>query len=149
MKAFLKRNVKPMKRTEDWLNQAKADLSAARNSLRANDYAWSCFLAQQVAEKSIKALGEEYNVILWGHDLVELIKELGAVISFPKAMENNCKTLNLYYISTRYPDAFTSGYPAEKFSDKQAKDAIQFASEVLEFAREKIEENRRETKEAS
>jgi HEPN domain-containing protein len=132
-----------MKRTEDWLNQASADLTAARNILKTDDYAWSCFLAQQVAEKSLKALGEEFTLILWGHDLVELLKELKPQISIPKTIENKCKTLNLYYISTRYPDAFTSGFPAEKFSDAQAKEAIKTASEVLEFAKDKIEENRR------
>ena len=59
------------------------------------------------------------------------------------------RALNLYYISTRYPDAFTSGYPAEKFSETQAKEAIKMANEVLKFAKDKIEENRKELEETS
>jgi len=31
-----------------------------------------------------------------------------------------------------------SGFPSEKFSKKQAQDAIKFASEVMDFARDKI-----------
>ena len=138
-----------MKRTEDWLNQAKADLSTAKNSLKYEDYAWPCFLAQQVGEKSFKALGEEFNLRLWGHDLVDLIKELRTAITIPISIENDCRALNLYYISTRYPDAFTSGYPAEKFSETQAKEAIKMANEVLKFAKDKIEENRKELEETS
>ncbi|MHA1266142.1 MAG: HEPN domain-containing protein [Candidatus Helarchaeota archaeon] len=138
-----------MKRSKDWLNQAKADLEAANNSLKAGDYAWTCFLAQQTAEKSFKALGEEFGLMMWGHDLVDLLKPLKKIISIPDSIEIHCKTLNLYYISTRYPDAFTSGYPAEKFSENQAKDAITIAKEVLKFATDKLNENRETIEESS
>lgn len=132
-----------MRRTEDWVNQAKADLSSAKNALKYEDYAWSCFLAQQIGEKSFKALGEEFNLSLWGHDLVDLINEIKIIVSIPKSIEDDCRTLNLYYISTRYPDAFTSGFPAEKFSKTQAEEAIKIASEVLKFAEDRVKENRR------
>jgi HEPN domain-containing protein len=45
-----------MNRYKDWLEQAEHDLEAAFDSLESEHYEWSCFQAQQVAEKSFKAL---------------------------------------------------------------------------------------------
>lgn len=127
-----------MDRSHDWLNQAESDLRAAKNLLNSGNYAWSCFLGQQTAEKAFKAIGEKFNIIMWGHDLVDLVKELKKIVDIPPSIELNCRILNLYYISTRYPDAFMSGFPSEKFSKEQAQDAIKLASEVMDFARDKI-----------
>lgn len=38
-----------------WLKQAEADLKAARDNLEDANYEWSCFQAQQSAEKALKA----------------------------------------------------------------------------------------------
>ncbi len=127
-----------MNRSRDWINQAQADCDAANNSLNAGDYAWACFLAQQAAEKALKSIGEKLNLVIWGHDLVDILKQLKTVITIPTSIELHCKTLNLYYTSTRYPDVFSSGFPAEKFSDAQAREAIKLACEVITFARSKI-----------
>lgn len=127
-----------MDRSKDWLEQGKSDLEAANHLLDTNDFSWSCFLAQQTAEKALKALGEYINIFLWGHDLVDLIEELEKKIKIPEKILDNSKTLNLYYISTRYPDAFTSGHPSEKFSKQQALDAIKLGKEILEYVQEKI-----------
>ncbi len=43
-------------RYADWFRQAEADLAHARNALAAGDYEWSCFAAQQAAEKATKAV---------------------------------------------------------------------------------------------
>ena len=130
--------VNQMDRSKDWLNQGNSDLTASNNAANAGDYAWACFLAQQTAEKALKAIGEKNNLILWGHDLVDLFEKLKKRIKIPKFIQDHCRVLNLYYISTRYPDAFSSGYPAEKFSDRQAREAIISSKEVLEFARIKL-----------
>jgi HEPN domain-containing protein len=87
-------------RSRDWLNQATYDLAAAKNLLNSGDHAWSCFLSQQTVEKSLKAIGEKFNIIIWGHDLVDILKELKKSIEIPHLIELHCKTLNLYYIST-------------------------------------------------
>lgn len=146
---YLMNSVKLMKRSQDWLNQANADLRAAKNALNSKDYAWSCFLAQQVAEKSFKAIGEEFDMALWGHDLVDLLKGIKQVLTIPVSIETNIRILNLYYTTTRYPDVFTTGFPAEKFSEVQARDAIKYTTEVLEFARDKIDENRKRIEKTS
>ena len=128
-----------MDRTQDWLKQAKSNLEASNHLFNAKDFSWSCFLAQQTAEKAIKALGEYKKTVLWGHDLVDLLSELEKKVSIPKKIIDNSKILNLYYISTRYPDAFASGAPADKFSKSQAQKAIEFASEILDYVEKTIQ----------
>ena len=43
-------------RHADWLRQAKRDLFHARNAEKDGCYEWSCFAAQQGAEKAVKAV---------------------------------------------------------------------------------------------
>lgn len=43
-------------RAEDWLEQAKRDLLHAQGDLASGFYEWSCFSAQQAAEKVLKAV---------------------------------------------------------------------------------------------
>jgi HEPN domain-containing protein len=128
-----------MDRSEDWLKQAKSNLEASNHLLNANDFSWTCFLAHQTAEKAIKALGEFEKTALWGHDLVDLLLELEEKIKIPEKIINNCKTLNLYYISTRYPDAFASGAPTDKFSKPQAQEAVKLAGEILNYVEKRIQ----------
>lgn len=54
-----------MRRYKDWLRQAKADLKAAEDSLKAEHYEWACFQAQQSAEKSAKAIAEKREKKIW------------------------------------------------------------------------------------
>mgnify|MGYP001774379981 CR=1 FL=1 len=53
-------------RYEDWLKQAEKDLKHAENSLEDKDYEWSCFAAQQSADKAVKALYQKINAEAWG-----------------------------------------------------------------------------------
>jgi HEPN domain-containing protein len=39
-----------------WFRQAECDLAAALVSLNGGSYEWTCFQAQQSAEKALKAL---------------------------------------------------------------------------------------------
>ena len=43
------------KEAKRWLRQSEADLKAAKDSLKDSNFEWSCFQAQQSAEKSLKA----------------------------------------------------------------------------------------------
>lgn len=127
-----------MDRSSDWLSQAEYDLRAAESLHSTNNYAWSCFLSQQTAEKALKSLLESINLPSWGHDLIDMIESLVEHIAIPSSIQQCCHRLNLYYISTRYPDAFSSGTPAEKFSEVQSQAAITDAKEVLAFVKQSI-----------
>ena len=47
--------------------------------------------------------------------------------------------LDQYYITTRYPDAFSEGAPYEFFTEDQAKEALGFASAFIAYAAKEIE----------
>lgn len=42
-------------RATDWLRQAMRDLEQAQDCQRATRHEWACFIAQQAAEKAVKA----------------------------------------------------------------------------------------------
>ena len=63
-------------REEDWLRQAKRDLEHARRALEDGDYEWSCFAAQQAAEKAVKALYQKLGADAWGHSVSMLLSNL-------------------------------------------------------------------------
>lgn len=71
-----------------------------------------------------------------GHDLLDLYLRAEQFTSPSKDVRNACSRLNLYYIPSRYPDAFTSGAPTDKFSEDQAAQAMEDARHVIEFVRE-------------
>ncbi len=115
-------------RAKDWFRQAENDLLWAHDTLAAGRYAQACFIAQQIGEKSLKALA--YHK---GYDLVKShsIMEIGRSLGLPDEIINLGKKLDLYYISARYPDAFPSGAPFEYFTKDQASDAVTSAEKIL------------------
>ena len=127
-----------MDRSKDWLAQSNEDLKSAKLMLDAGDYEWACFIAHQSAEKALKALLEVKKVRPWGHDLLELITLLPSTLTVADKIRQALYRLNLYYITTRYPDVFPKGYPAEKFSLTQAKVAIKDAKLVIQFVNRNI-----------
>ncbi len=64
-----------MDRSDDWLNQAEKDLSAAEDSMASLHYEWSCFQSQQAAEKAFKALLMSLKIDAWGHGILHLYKK--------------------------------------------------------------------------
>ena len=62
-------------RYKDWLEQAKWDLKAAKDSLKAENYEWSCFQSQQAAEKSLKAYLGSQNLLLRENMIINLAEE--------------------------------------------------------------------------
>ena len=45
-------------RYKDWMKQAAADYRHAENALASRDFEWSCFAAQQAAEKALECANE-------------------------------------------------------------------------------------------
>ncbi|NWF96774.1 MAG: HEPN domain-containing protein [Candidatus Thorarchaeota archaeon] len=127
-----------MDRSGDWLRQAEYDIQTAIGLAREGRHAWACFVAQQSAEKSLKAVLEKMGLPSWGHDLIELLRAIEQRLSFDNSLRESCHRLNLYYIAARYPDAFSSGVPEDKFSKEQSASALRDAQEVLVFASEAV-----------
>ena len=138
-----------MNRYKDWLKQADKDIEAASDSEIYEHYEWACFQAQQSAEKSLKALLLFLNIDYWGHGLVHLLIEWKRIVEEEgenvneerfKELKGKCQELDRHYIQPRYPNGFASGYPAEYYNQKTAKECIEHAKSIIRFVKEKIKE---------
>ncbi|MEJ2033878.1 MAG: HEPN domain-containing protein [Deltaproteobacteria bacterium] len=80
----------------------------ARHSFEGRFFAQTCFIAQQAGEKALKAicLYKGYDIIRT-HSLFQIVKTLGE----NDRLEKLAKELDLYYVTSRYPDAFPAGAP--------------------------------------
>lgn len=126
-------------RFKDWLIQSESDLEHARKSLQMQDYNWSCFAAQQSAEKSVKALYDFLGGDGWGHSVVKLLKELPAdKVIVETGLLEKAIYLDKLYIPTRYPNGFDSGAPMDYYTAKEAQEAIDYAKYILSFVKTNI-----------
>lgn len=120
-----------MNRSEDWLKQAQNDYLWGMDTLKAGHFAQCCFIAQQIAEKALKAAAYHRGYeIVKGHSVKAIVEALG--INGPLATA--AMRLDQYYIATRYPDAFPAGAPFEYFTREQAAEALEFAKLFLNHA---------------
>jgi HEPN domain-containing protein len=124
-------------RTEDWLKQAKRDLEHARMDLAEGFYEWGCFSAQQASEKALKALYQHMNALAWGHSVRELLQNLSDKFEIEHLMEG-AKILDKYYIPARYPNGFETGAPMEYFTEKEAREAVEYADKIIRFCENNI-----------
>lgn len=122
----------------DWFKQAEADLRHAKNAMKDEDFEWSCFAAQQGAEKALKALFQKLGMEAWGHTLTALVGNLPKEMKAPDNLVDCAKTLDKHYIPTRYPNGFDSGAPTDFYTREEANGAINCAREIIEFCRHKI-----------
>lgn len=122
-------------RSRDWVRQADADYRHAKNSLAAGDYEWSCFSAQQAAEKAIKALFQKLHLDAWGHMVSILLANLPPEIAVPKELVDKGKVIDKHYIPSRYPNGFDSGAPTDFYTSGESESAIKIAGEIIEFCK--------------
>ena len=113
-----------------WFGRGTEDLDAARYNREGGHHSQSAFLAQQAAEKALKAVLIAIGLPLRKtHDLVASARQLHA----PHGIENACDTLNPHYIEARYPTGLEDKYEAE-----DAREAIEAAAEVVAWARTRL-----------
>ncbi len=119
-----------------WLRQAENDHAFAELAVREGFCAQACFLAQQVAEKALKAIayarGER---VVLGHSLVELVERFGTPLPTLQNLRETAGVLDQYYVPTRYPNGLPGGVPFEAFSRQQAAQAVLDAGRFLIAAR--------------
>lgn len=125
-----------------WLEQAAADFEAGQRNRERPFLA--CFLAQQCAEKALKALlywrkGDHPRI----HLIATLLDELAAGSdgdepalqsgNIPAELDAELRTLDKYYTTTRYPDTLDYALPAASFSKREADEALRIASSIIAF----------------
>jgi len=123
----------------DWLEEARADLRHAENSIKVGDYSWACFAAQQSAEKALKALilhalGEYAR----GHDLVRLYRRVKGLVGVNLG-EGSLARLTAYYTQARYPNAGLER-PSEEITREQAEEAVAIARGVVDEVSKAIQD---------
>ena len=127
-------------RAPDWLRQAEADLEHAQSAMEHEDYEWSCFAAQQGAEKAVKALFYHLHGDPWGHSLLSLVHGLPEPVraSVTEELLDSAKALDKHYIPTRYPNGFAQGAPVDYYTKRDAGDSLEHAKSILTFCRSEI-----------
>jgi len=120
-----------------WISFSKRTLDSARGDLERGDYNWACFKSQQAAEFALKALLRGLGMPSYGHSLSRLLLEVGRVFQCEDDVVQAAKTLDKYYVPTRYPNAWVEGVPDEYYTRKDAEDAVRFAERIIFWIEER------------
>lgn len=123
-----------------WIEQAEADLQVAKWNYEGKFWWEVCFKGHQVSEKALKAYryAKGERAVL-GHSLVDLLRGCKKYkVSFQK-LEMACRRLDKYYLTARYPDGLPGLTPVEYFDEEEAKQALDFAQEILDLVKDEIE----------
>lgn len=123
-----------------WFAQAENDLEFARLALREKFFHQACFVAQQSAEKSVKAIGYVLgDRTILGHSVVALAERYAARVEGLGRLMEDAGILDQFYIPTRYPNGLPGGVPFAAFHEPQARAAIKAAERFLALAREHVD----------
>jgi HEPN domain-containing protein len=122
-----------------WLRHAEEDLKYARVLQGEGGFYLTCYLAQQVAEKTLKAFlyfkGEE---VILGHSIRQLADRLAEFDEALRQTAISCSILDTYYIPTRYPNGLPGGIGPDIYDNGAAEDALAFAHRVMQAVRERL-----------
>jgi HEPN domain-containing protein len=129
----------PVEEGKRWLEQAEEDLKWAADLAERGGYHISCFLAQQVGEKALKAFlyarGEELVI---GHSVQRLC---AAAAEFDRDFTKKARSwsiLDSYYVATRYPNGLPDSIPARVYTSQAAATAVKIATDMVSTVRQKI-----------
>ncbi len=129
-----------VKEADRWIRQAEYDLKASLHCEEGGFFAASTFLAQQAAVKSLRSFlflnNEDARETRSVADLIE--RAITYEEEFKK-LASPCSRIDLYYKTSRFPDAIPGGIPAEVITVRDSKEAINCASEIIEI----VEKNRK------
>lgn len=116
-----------------WLRQAQADFAFLDVARQAGKYDTCCFLAQQTAEKALKAyLFHQGEELIFTHSIFRLLEMAAQYDPAFQEMREKVKLLDFYYVEARYPNALEEVIPAEFYSSRDAEQAIEMARLVVE-----------------
>lgn len=127
------KSIKPI--TGEWLRKAQNDEFAVQAIIKENvSYEVACFLAQQVAEKCLKAyLAEHDKRIPKIHQLEKLLGDCKLIAKDFSSLNEEAIVLSEYYIETRYP----GDYP-EDTTKALALESLAMALKIKDFVYKKL-----------
>lgn len=120
-------------RSRDWIRQAQRDLDSAKSQMKESFFEWTCFIAQQAAEKAIKAVYQKMGAEAWGHSVTDLLKGMQEEKDVPNELIEKGKQLDKFYLPARYPNSWVSGIPGEYINREDAQNAINNSEKIIQF----------------
>jgi HEPN domain-containing protein len=122
--------------SERWLRQALHDRDAARLNRDNAFHEHACFLAQQSAEKALKAfLYARGEGPVLGHSTLSLTIECGQIEKGFDDLRDSCRRLDQLYIPTRYPNGLPDNIPHEFYDQGMADQALSDLDRVIDCVR--------------
>ena len=125
---------------ERWLTTAEEDLRAAHALKDSKNFSHACFIAQQSAEKALKALWFNNDAEPWRHSIQKLVREFPRtdLLLDPELWVKNAVFLDKLYIPTRYPNGLPDLTPGQSYTVEDAQQAIEKANFFLTETRKLI-----------
>jgi HEPN domain-containing protein len=121
-----------------WLAAAERDLRGG-HAMLAVEPSLAAFHAQQAAEKALKAM---LVLVLDDHPRTHaattLVRELIAYDPSMAALEADASALDLYYLTSRYPDAVGDVDPGNVIALDDAERALARAERIVAQARSRV-----------
>ena len=115
-----------------WLRQALHDRDAARLNREHGFFEHACFVAQQSAEKALKAfLYARGQGPVLGHSTLTLAGAAAALEAAFRSLGDACRRLDQLYIGTRYPNGLPAGVPHDFYDRGLADQALADLDAVL------------------
>lgn len=122
---------KPKKEAKRWFDQGTRDAESSAKVKDQGIFELSCFLAQQAAEKLIKAfLYYQGEAPVVGHSTFYLAKQCQEYDERFKKVLRAGKRLDALYIPTRYPNGLVEGVPYEVFDEEDAEEALKDLEQI-------------------
>ena len=119
-----------------WIEMSKRTLHSAEGDLEREDHNWACFKAHQAAGCAVKALLHGLGLAPKGHSISLLTRSIPRELN-PDEILDLAKTLDKHYIPTRYPNAWSEGIPADYYTLKDSREAVSYASKIINWVEEK------------
>jgi HEPN domain-containing protein len=116
-----------------WLRQAEHDLAIASGHQERGDFSDACFMAEQAAQKALKAFlighGDRSVPI---HSVAQLVERCAQIDPAFAVHVTTGRVLDQYYIPTRYPDALAPpAVPFESYTQEQGDRAVAAAQAIV------------------
>jgi HEPN domain-containing protein len=129
----------PEQEARRWFQQALSDFAFLEVARQARKYDTCCFLAQQTAEKALKAyLFHQGEELIFTHSIFRLCEMAAHYDPSFRDIREQVKLLDFYYVEARYPNALGAVIPAEFYSDRDAEQAIDMARMVIEAVQTRL-----------
>jgi HEPN domain-containing protein len=123
-----------------WLRQAEHDLSIARGHQERGDCSDACFMAEQAAQKALKAflIGHGHRSVPI-HSVAQLAERCTQIDQAFAVHITAGRVLDQYDIPTRYPDVLAPpAVPFESYTQEQGTMAVAAAQAIVALAAQNL-----------